>query len=81
MPKNLEKLPVFICLGNTMHRLTLNINAQASGYWDPRVADLKIIHFTQKKGWQCQQRYDKPEALDSKRLEQKIERWMIVPAI
>jgi hypothetical protein len=44
-----------------------HLEYQRPSFWDPRVADLKIIHFTQKKGWQCQERYDKPEALNPKR--------------
>jgi hypothetical protein len=44
-----------------------HLEYQRPSFWDPRVDELKIIHFTQKKGWQCQQRYDEPEALDLKR--------------
>ena len=44
-----------------------HLEYQRPKFWDPNVADLRIIHFTQKKGWQCQKRYEAPPALDINR--------------
>ena len=45
-----------------------HVEYQRPEFWDARVSDLKIIHFTQQKGWQCQERLDEPPPLDPKRL-------------
>ena len=44
-----------------------HLEYQRPSFWDSHVSDLKIIHFTQKKGWQCQKRFEEPLALDPKR--------------
>ncbi|KAL3779368.1 hypothetical protein HJC23_005228 [Cyclotella cryptica] len=44
-----------------------HLEYQRPQFWDEHVSDLKIIHFTQKKGWQCQKRLDRPPPLSSNR--------------
>ena len=48
-----------------------HLEYQRPEFWDQNVADLRIIHFTQKKGWQCQKRYEVPPALDVNRRPRK----------
>ncbi|KAL7482243.1 hypothetical protein ACHAW6_011883 [Cyclotella cf. meneghiniana] len=44
-----------------------HLEYQRPEFWDEHVTKLKIIHFTQKKGWQCQKRLDEPPPLSSSR--------------
>jgi len=40
-----------------------HLEYQRPQFWDEHVSSLKIIHYTQKKGWQCDKRYDEPPPL------------------
>ena len=44
-----------------------HLEYQRPEFWDKHVSNLKIIHYTQKKGWQCEKRYDEPPPLSSER--------------
>ena len=44
-----------------------HLEYQRPDFWDERASELKIIHFTQKKGWQCEKRFDEPPKLSPTR--------------
>jgi len=66
-----------IILGNSVEGdtgavvdLTWNYNAQTHveaeriDFWEEHRPQVKILHFTRKKGWQCEERYGPPPPLD-----------------
>lgn len=38
-----------------------HVEFQLPEFWDEHLPDVKILHYTQKKGWQCPQTYEKPK--------------------
>jgi len=37
-----------------------HVEVQLPEFWDKHLSDVKIFHFTEKKGWQCPERYGSP---------------------
>jgi len=50
--------------------LTWDYNAQTHveveqiNFWEEHLPRVKILHFTRRKGWQCEERYEPPLPLD-----------------
>lgn len=40
-----------------------HVEVQKSEFWEERRPTVRILHFTEKKGWQCERRYDPPPPL------------------
>jgi len=39
-----------------------HVEVEIPDYWNKNLANVKIIHYTQKKGWQCPETYNSPTA-------------------
>lgn len=41
-----------------------HVEVQLSDFWMEHRSTVKIIHFTEKKGWQCEERHEPPPPFD-----------------
>jgi len=50
-----------------------HVEVQLPKYWEEHLGKVKIIHFTQKKGWQCPEMYGRPSAEEMPDVKCKVE--------
>lgn len=50
-----------------------HVEYQLPEFWDEHLGDAKILHFTQKKGWQCPQTYEKPKSSNASKCDPKTD--------
>mmetsp|Transcript_16837 Transcript_16837/g.25463 ORF Transcript_16837/g.25463 Transcript_16837/m.25463 type:complete len:412 (-) Transcript_16837:99-1334(-) len=50
-----------------------HVEYEYSSFWEQHKNDIKIIHFTQRKGWQCVERHGRPLPIPEMKLSRKYE--------
>lgn len=50
-----------------------HVEFQLPKFWDDRLPYAKILHYTQKKGWQCPQTYEKPKGSNKGKCDPKTD--------